>query len=90
MRMFNPPHPGRVLKDAIGELSIRVAHHLGISRERLTRILSGRSPINADMALRLSEALGTSVEVWTGMQSQYDPWQAFKKRRRKIARLRAA
>lgn len=37
-----------------------------------------------------SEALGTSPELWAGMQSQYDLWQASKKRRRKVARLVAA
>lgn len=42
------------------------------------------------MALRLSEALGTSPDVWLGMQVQYDLWQAYKKRRKKIPRLRAA
>jgi addiction module HigA family antidote len=42
------------------------------------------------MALRLSEAFGTSPDVWLGMQVQYDLWQAYKKRRKKIARLRAA
>jgi plasmid maintenance system antidote protein VapI len=28
------------------------------------------------MALRRSEALGTTAELWTGMQAQYDLWQA--------------
>jgi addiction module HigA family antidote len=42
------------------------------------------------MALRLSEALGTSAELWIGMQAQYDLWQASKKRRKKIGRMAAA
>jgi plasmid maintenance system antidote protein VapI len=42
------------------------------------------------MALRLSDALATSPELWIGMQAQYDLWQASKKRRRKLARLLAA
>lgn len=91
MRMFNPPHPGEVLRDYLGRMSVTdAARHLGVTRVALSRILNGSAGISADMALRLSEALGTTAELWTGMQSQYDLWQASKKRRRKIARMAAA
>ncbi len=36
------------------------------------------------MSLRLSEALGTSPTLWIDMQTQYDLWQASRKRRPKI------
>jgi len=89
--MFNPPHPGTVLRDYLAEVSVTdAATHLGVTRVALSRILNGSAGISAEMALRLSEALGTSPEVWTGMQAQYDLWQASKKRRKKIARLNAA
>jgi antitoxin HigA-1 len=88
MRMFDPPHPGTVLRDYLGEVSVTTAAtHLGITRAGLSRILNGSAGISAEMALRLADALGTSPELWTGMQSQYDLWQASKKRRRKVARL---
>ena len=91
MRMFNPPHPGTVLRDYLDSVPVTAAaKHLGITRVALSRILNGSAGISADMALRLSEALGTSPELWTGMQAQYDLWQASKKRRRKLARLLAA
>lgn len=91
MRMFNPPHPGTVLRDYLGSVSVTdAARHLGITRAALSRILNGSAGISAEMALRLSDALATSPELWTGMQSQYDLWQASKKRRRKLARLEAA
>lgn len=91
MRMFNPPHPGTVLRDYLGGVSVtNAARHLGITRAALSRILNGSAGISAEMALRLSDALATSPELWTGMQSQYDLWQASKKRRRKLARLEAA
>jgi len=90
MRMFNPPHPGEVLREYLGEVSVTdAARHLGVTRVSLSRILNGSAGISADMALRLSDALGTSPELWTGMQGQYDLWQASKKRRRKIGRLAA-
>lgn len=91
MRMFNPPHPGTVLRDYLGSVPVTTAaKHLGITRAGLSRILNGSAGISAEMALRLSEALGTSPELWTGMQAQYDLWKASKKRRRKVARLLAA
>jgi addiction module HigA family antidote len=91
MMMFNPPHPGEVLRDYLGKMSVtNAAKHLGVTRVALSRILNGSAGISADMALRLSEALGTSAELWIGMQSQYDLWQASKKRRKKIARMAAA
>jgi len=91
MRMFNPPHPGTVLRDYLDSVPVTAAaKHLRITRAALSRILNGSAGISAEMALRLSEALGTSPELWTGMQAQYDLWRASKKRRRKLARLRAA
>lgn len=91
MRMHNPPHPGAVLREYLGELPVTTAaRHLRISRVALSRILNGSAGISADMALRLSEALGTSAELWAGMQTQYDLWRASRKRRAKVARLKAA
>ena len=91
MRMFNPPHPGTILREYLGSTSVTdAAAHLGVTRAALSRILNGSAGVSAEMALRLSDALGTSPELWAGMQSQYDLWQASKKRRRKVARLIAA
>ena len=89
--MHNPPHPGLVLRDYLGRVSVTdAAEHLGVTRPALSRILNGAAGISAEMALRLSEALGTSPELWIGMQSQYDLWQASLRRRGKIARLAMA
>ena len=86
--MFKPPHPGTVLRDYLGETQVvDAAKHLGVSRVTLSRVLNGSASISADMAIRLSEALGTSPDLWAGMQSQYDLWQAAKKRRKKVGRL---
>lgn len=88
MRMHNPPHPGSVLREYLGSVSVtEAARHLGITRAALSRVLNGSAGISADMALRLSDALGTSPELWTGMQSQYELWEASRRHRRKIAPL---
>lgn len=88
MRMHNPPHPGEVLREYLGDLPVSAAAgHLGISRVTLSRVLNGRAGISADVALRLSEALNTSPDLWMGMQAQYDLWIASRARRRRVPRL---
>jgi addiction module HigA family antidote len=83
MRMYNPPHPGRVLREYLGTVSVTdAAKHLGVTRVALSRILNGSAGISAGMALKLSEALGTSPELWIGMQTQYDLWRASRRHKR--------
>ena len=80
MRMHNPAHPGEILRDHIGDMSVTsLAGHLRVSRVTVSRLLNGTSGVSAEMALRLSEALGTSPELWLNLQTQYDLWQADQK-----------
>lgn len=75
--MHNPPHPGTVLREFIGNATITdAARQLGMNRATLKRILTGNSGISAAMAYRLASAFGTSAELWAGMQMQYDLWKA--------------
>lgn len=77
MQMYNPPHPGLVLKESMGNMSVtEFAQHLGITRVTLSRILNEKQGISAEMSLRLSRALGTHDELWLKLQNQYDLWQA--------------
>ena len=93
-RMYNPPHPGEVLQDTAlsdGRISVTaLAKELGVSRVALSRVINGKAAVSADMALRLSAALGTSAESWLQMQAAYDLWHAAKKRRLKIRPLKLA
>ena len=91
MPMYNPAHPGEVLREQLGDLPVtRFADHLGVSRVTLSRLLNGNAGISAEMALRLSEALGTSPELWLNLQTQYDLWRASRAKRKKVPRLAAA
>ena len=75
--IFNPAHPGEVLRDYLGDMSVsEAASRLGVTRAHLSRILNGHTGVTAPMSLRLSAALGTSPEFWLRMQVQYDLWQA--------------
>lgn len=93
-RMHNPPHPGEILRDTVlGESGISVsefARKLGVSRVAISRIANGRAAISADMALRLSASLGGSAEVWLRLQATYDLWQASRKPRPKVEKVRLA
>lgn len=83
--MFNPPHPGRVLREFFGEMEVsEAASRLRVSRILLSRILNGHSRISADMSVRLSEALGTHAGLWAELQLDYDLWHASRKRRARI------
>ncbi len=83
MPVHNPPHPGEFIRKTYiepFEISIRwLADSLGVSPSTLTRIVSEKSGISPEMALRLSKALGRSPESWLAMQHDYDLWQARKK-----------
>jgi addiction module HigA family antidote len=89
MIMHNPAHPGEVLKEHLGNIPVsEAAAHLGVSRVTLSRVLNGKAGISAEMSLRLSEALGTSPDLWLKMQLQYDLWVASRKRRKKVKPLK--
>ncbi len=95
MLMFNPPHPGEVIKELCLEpLGISVtaaAKGLGVSRKTLSALLNGRAGVSPEMAIRLSIAFDTSAESWLNQQSQYDLWQAEQHRDElKVTRLSAA
>jgi antitoxin HigA-1 len=83
--IFNPAHPGEVLRDYLGDMTVKdAASRLGVTRAHLSRILNGHANVTASMSLRLSAALGTSPEFWLRMQGQYDLWQAQKAKLPKI------
>lgn len=84
-QMFNPAHPGKILREWLGEMPVsEAAARLHVSRVTLSRILNGRAGISAEMSLRLADALGTSPTLWIDLQTQYDLWRASRKRRPRI------
>ena len=80
MTMHNPPHPGEFIRATYIEpfdISIRsLAESLNVAASTLTRVVSSRSAVSPEMALRLSKALGRSPESWLAMQHNFDLWQA--------------
>lgn len=89
--MHNPPHPGEVVREYLGDTSITVAAtRLRVARSTLSRVVTCAAGISPDMAFRLGAAFDTSPEMWAGMQMQYDLYQAKLMKRPKIAPLRPA
>jgi antitoxin HigA-1 len=80
MEMFNPPHPGEIISEIYLEpfgISARViAVDLQVDPSTFSRVISGKSAVSPDMAIRLSKVLGGSPESWLAMQTNYDLWQA--------------
>ena len=80
MGMFNPPHPGEIIKEfCVEPLDLTVkkaAESLGVSRKTLSMLLNGKSGISPEMALRLSKVFGRTPEGWLRLQLQYDLWKA--------------
>ncbi|WP_341864700.1 HigA family addiction module antitoxin [Chromobacterium subtsugae] len=89
--MYNPAHPGEVLQEWLEGISVtEAARKLGVTRAALSRILHGHAGISADMALRLAESLETSPELWLGMQTAWELWQAKQKPRPHVEKLLSA
>ena len=83
MAMHDPPHPGEfitaVYLEPDGRSGRELAAKLCVAPSTLNRILTGRSSISPEMALRLSKCLGRTPESWLAMQQAYDLWRARKR-----------
>lgn len=83
IRMYNPAHPGEVLREflppemSVGEIALR----LGVSRPHLSRLLNGHTSLTADMAIRVGLLTNTTPESWLTNQMKWDLWKASTKPR---------
>ena len=80
MPMYDPPHPGEIVKheclEPLGLTVTRAAAGLGVTRQTLSDLVNERSGVSVEMAVRLSKAFGSTPETWLGLQMAYDLWQA--------------
>ena len=71
-----PIHPGEILREEFmkpRELSQNaLARALNVPPRRINEIVLEKRGITADTALRLARYFGTSAEMWTGLQADYD------------------
>lgn len=75
-RPLPPPTPGEVLQLAyLSPLGIKpeeLSSALHIPLVRVTALLSGRSGMLSDTAVRLAKYLGTTERFWVDLQSDHD------------------
>ncbi|MBX3302597.1 MAG: HigA family addiction module antidote protein [Nitrospira sp.] len=95
MRMKNPPHPGLSVRyDCLEPLGLSVAEGakvLGVTRQAMNNLVSGKAGISAEMAIRLEKAFGGGAETWLRMQAAYDLAQAEKRASKiKVRRVKDA
>jgi addiction module HigA family antidote len=93
--MHNPPHPGRIIKEAIEAIPMSItgfAAHIRVSRVALSRVLNERAGVTPEMSIKISEAFGQdSPDIWFNLQNDYDFRQATQAKpgRRKVAQLQS-
>lgn len=75
-----PAHPGGILTrhylEPLGLSISEMARILGVSRYTLSKIVHEQATVTPDLALRLSQALDTSPELWLNLQQIHDLWYA--------------
>lgn len=73
-----PLHPGVILEEHYLKplnLSLqKLADHLGIARNTLFKIRTGRGNITPGIALALGNAFDTTPQFWLNLQQKYDLW----------------
>lgn len=88
MYMFDPAHPGELIRETLDgiqeetgkKLTVeQVATGLGTTRKTLSAIINGKQGISPEMALRLSKGFNTTAEFWLHAQENYDLAKARKK-----------
>lgn len=71
-----PIHPGEILREELmrphGLSQNALARALKVPPRRINEIVLEKRAITADTALRLARFFGTSAEMWTGLQADYD------------------
>ena len=73
---IEPVHPGEILREdvfpALKMTKPAFSEVLGVSRQTLHELMACKRAVTPEMALRLEAAVGSSAEMWLGLQIAYD------------------
>lgn len=87
---LTPIHPGEILREEfmkpLGLSQNALARALSVPPRRVNEIVLEKRAISADTALRLARFLGTTAELWTGLQADYELRLARYEKHREIER----
>ena len=71
-----PIHPGEYITEEflkpLGITPYRLAKDIGVTENRVHRLLKGEASMTADMAMRLHRYFNISAEFWLNMQAFHD------------------
>ena len=70
-----PVHPGEVLQDELEEVNLTqsaLARHIGVLPKTINEICRGKRGISAEMAMKLSKALGGNPQFWLNLQNNWE------------------
>jgi addiction module HigA family antidote len=94
--MYNPAHPGELIRETIEGLREETGKSLTIeevakglitTRKTLSAIINGKQGNTPEMSLKLAKAFNTSAEFWLHAQENYDLALARKKKSIKEVRV---
>lgn len=75
-----PTSPAELLTKTVlpatGLTKNEIADALGITRQTLHNVLTEKTPVTPQMAVRLGKLFGNGPELWHRMQSAVDLWYA--------------
>jgi len=66
------------------------AHHVGCDIKVINRIVNGKSALTAEMAVRFSYALNTTIQFWLNAQQAVDIYEAMKRVKQKPKKIQQA
>ncbi len=68
-------HPGEMLQDELDARDISVdqfADIINCNRQDFRNIIDGKSPITAEIAMKIEAATDIKAYIWIGLQKDYD------------------
>ncbi len=81
-RTAKPPHPGRHIRQAMEDFGLSYdafARKLNVAAATVHRVVTGKSAISPEMAIRLSATVGQTVQYRMQCQTDYDLYNASKR-----------
>jgi addiction module HigA family antidote len=89
-----PTHPGELMREILDDhvrLPIATAaRRMGVSRQSLYAVLTGKSKVTAEMALRFARLTGGTPDLYLRMQDIRDLWHAEHALAKELARIQPA
>jgi addiction module HigA family antidote len=85
-------HPGYVLKDELEECGLSqsaLAEHIGVLPKTINEICRGKRGISAEMAWKLSRALGATPNFWMNLQINWELSEVKSERFENLTKLAA-